>query len=66
MKINSNTVKLENEAYKEIESLIKRIASNNKISNVESVQIKLSKTNGIIKFKTAEENVDVVSRELAC
>jgi hypothetical protein len=42
--------KTEKNAYEELEEIIKKIASENKIENVKSVSIKLSKENGVVKF----------------
>jgi len=53
MKINSNTIKLEKETYSQLEKIIKKIASENKINNIKSVEVKLSKENGLITFKKA-------------
>ena len=52
MKINSNTFSINRESkeFQSIEDIIKRIASENKIENVEEVQIKLSKDEGMVKF----------------
>ena len=55
MKINSNTVKLEKESYKQLEEIAKKIASENKIENVENIQIKLSKDNGVVKFAIIDD-----------
>jgi len=57
MKINSNTIKLEKESYQKLENIIKKIASENKIENVENIEIKLSKNSGVVKFagKPSEE-----------
>jgi len=56
MKINSNTVCLKDEDFENIESFVKKIASDNNISNVESVRIKLSSDEGVVYFKTKEED----------
>jgi len=52
MKINSNTFSInkESEEFQSIEDIIKRIASENKIENVEEVQIKISKDGSTVKF----------------
>jgi len=59
MKINSNTVGITKESseYKELEDIITKIASENKIDNVERVAISLSQDKGIIGFKVAQEGV---------
>lgn len=58
MKINSNTIMIENteNSYKEIESSIKKLAEENKIDNVESVHISLKRDSGKILFKKSYEN----------
>ena len=56
MKINSNTIKLEKESYQKLENIIKKIASKNKIENVENIEIKLSKDSGVVKFAIEEDN----------
>ena len=58
MKINSNTLKLEKESHEKLEEIIKKIASENKIENVKSVQIKLSKENGIVRFAVIDDWAD--------
>ena len=58
MKINSNTIKLEKESFEKLETVIKKIASENKIENVSGVQIKLSKENGIVKFAIIDDWAD--------
>jgi len=57
MKINSNTIYLTKESlgYEELEDAIKKIASENNIDNVDSIQISLSPEKGIINFKSAQE-----------
>jgi len=54
MKLNSNTFTLEGESYKELENIIKKIASENEIKDVMGVDIKLSKDEGLIRFVIAE------------
>ena len=56
MKINSNTIKLEKKSHVELENIIKKIAVDNKIENVGSVEVKLSKNNGVVKFAIIDEN----------
>jgi len=53
MKLNSNTIKLEKEQFTQLESIIKKIASENSIKNVEAINISLDKDKGIVKFKKA-------------
>ena len=57
MKINSNTIYIEKESseYNELESIIKKIASENNVENVESIQISLSPDKGVIGFKSAQD-----------
>ncbi len=57
MKINSNTIYITKESseYAELENVIKKVASENKIDNVESIQISLSSDKGIIGFKVAQD-----------
>lgn len=57
MKINSNTIYIEKESseYGELETIIKKIASENEIDNVESIQISLSSDEGVIGFKVAQD-----------
>ena len=58
MKINSNTIKLEKKSYQKLEEIIKKIASKNKIENVENIEIKLSKESGIVKFAIIDDWAD--------
>jgi hypothetical protein len=55
MKINSNTFSLEKEAYEELENVVRKIAEENEISDVEEINIKISKDEGIVLFKQAKE-----------
>ena len=57
MKINSNIIKLEKESFEQLEEVIKKIASENKIENVEGVEVRLSKDNGVVKFKSAADSI---------
>lgn len=50
MRINSNTMVLTKEQFIGIEDVIKRVAFENKISNVKDIQINISKDKGIVKF----------------
>ena len=66
MKINSNTIKLEKESYQKLEEVIKKIASENKIENVENVEVRLSKNGGIVKFAiNRDEDVGEIETVLA-
>jgi hypothetical protein len=56
MKINSNTIKLEEETRKAIEDAISKIASENNIDSVKFANVFLTPNNGIIKFAFAEED----------
>lgn len=53
MKLNSNTIALEEQDYKNLEGVIKKIASENNIEDVEQIQISLTANEGVISFKTA-------------
>ena len=57
MKINSNTLNLIKESYdfKALEQIIHKVASENNIENVESVEITLAQNQGIVGFKIAQE-----------
>ena len=60
MKINSNTIKLEKEAYEQLETIVKKIAQDNKIENVSGVEIKFSKDSGVVKFAISDiDELDV-------
>lgn len=56
MKVNNNTISLTKESseYQELENIIKKIASENEINSVETVNISLDKNQGLVGFKTAE------------
>lgn len=58
MKINSNTISLDKAELASIETIIKKIATENNISDVEEVRISLNQEKGLVSFKTAisEEN----------
>ena len=53
MKINSNTIKLDKGDFKNVESILKKIASDNGIGDINSIEIKLSKDSGLVSFKKA-------------
>lgn len=55
MKINSNTIKLEKESYEQLETIVKKVAEENKIENVSGIEIKLSKETGVVKFSLEDE-----------
>ena len=55
MKINSNTFSLEKEAYEELETVVRKIAEENEIEDVEEINIKISKEEGVVIFKQAKE-----------
>jgi hypothetical protein len=57
MKVNSNTISLDREDYTAVEEVIKKIASDNKIDNVNEVNVVLSSDSGTVKFKLAETEV---------
>lgn len=54
---------LDKASYEKIEKVFKKIASDNNIENVESINMVLSKEDGIIKFKTAEGIEDIKNVE---
>lgn len=55
MKVNSNTIKINSNdsEFKELESVMSKIASNNGIDSVEAITIFLEKDSGKVKFKRA-------------
>ena len=53
MKINSNTISLEKEDHAKLEEIVTKIASDNKIDNVEEINIVLSQDKGLVSFKEA-------------
>lgn len=55
MQINSSTIKISGEVYKQIEGIVSKIASANNINNVESIKISLNENSGVVSFKIAEE-----------
>lgn len=57
MKVNSNTIHLseETQEYKDLEAIIKKVASDNGVEDVFSISIALSPEKGLINFKTAQE-----------
>jgi hypothetical protein len=61
MKINSNTISLDNQDtnFKALESIITKIAKDNSIKNVNSIKIELAADSGIINFKVAAEGDEV-------
>jgi hypothetical protein len=56
MKINSNTISIDKKSaeYQALERVVLKVAAQNGIKDVESVQIKLSEDQGIMGFKTSE------------
>lgn len=52
-KVNSNTISLGSEDYSRIEKILKKVASDNNINGVSSIDIILSEDSGIVGFKTA-------------
>lgn len=54
MKINSTTFTLEKESYSELESILKKIASDNNIEDVAGISINISEDGGILKFAISE------------
>jgi len=55
MQLNSNTIALSSEDYTKLENLVTKLATENKIENVESIHIAITKDSGIIRFRTAED-----------
>ena len=51
MKINSNTISLDREDYEKLEGVIKKIASDNGIENVNEIHLSLEPDKGMIIFK---------------
>ena len=64
MKINSNTVRLEQEDLQQLTSIIEKLAEENNIDNVEEVKIALDQTEGVVKFKIARNQLEEVIKEL--
>ena len=56
MKLNSNTIKLEKESFEQLEEVVKKVASDNKIENVSGVEIEFSKDSGIVRFAIKEDS----------
>ena len=63
MKINSNTISLEKEDYVKLEDIVKKIASDNSIENVEEINIVLSQDQGLVSFKEAGKGCGYVSEK---
>jgi len=63
MQINSNTFKLEKEAQTSIESVVRKVAEENNISNVESVSIDLSKEDAVLSFVIASDSEEDDKKE---
>jgi hypothetical protein len=55
IKVNSNSfvVKSGSVEYKEIESILSKVAADNKIDGVEEIELSLSKEAGVVKFKVS-------------
>lgn len=65
MKINSNTVKLERNEYKELAGVIRKIAAVNGFNDIESVEVHVDPHESTIKFKTAEKGgLEVITQIL--
>lgn len=66
MKINSNTVVLAGGEYANLEKVVKKIAAENNIDQVESVSIYVDQKEGVAKFKIAEgrASAELVSQVL--
>jgi hypothetical protein len=57
MKINSNTILVEKGSaeFDQIEGILKKIAEDNKISNVKTASISLTKEDGVVSFEIKKE-----------
>ena len=71
IKLNSTMFQInkESEEFKTLESILTKIASDNKIDNVEEIRMLVSKDNGVIKFRIAEdkeEDKEEEKKEEAC
>jgi hypothetical protein len=53
------TIKLSHNNYFDIEQIIRKVAEENKIENIESLQIQLSKDNGVVKFAIIDDWEDI-------
>lgn len=53
-KKKKSSIELDNDSYFNIEQVIKKVARDNEIDNVEEVYIKVSSTEGLVMFKQAE------------
>lgn len=58
MKINSSTIVIdkESEEYRELESLLSKLAGSNNISDVEEIRIALDRESGTVRFKVSDED----------
>lgn len=56
--METKKVPLQDNEYFDVEQSIKKIAKANDIKNVASVEVEITPTKGIIKFKKAEEKND--------
>lgn len=56
--METKKVALQDNEYFDVEQSIKKIAKENDIKNVASVEVEITPTKGIIKFKQAEDNND--------
>jgi hypothetical protein len=56
--MENKKVTLEDNEYFDVEQSIKKIAKENNITNVASVEVEITPTKGVIKFKKAEESND--------
>lgn len=63
MKLNSNTIILDETDRKALEDIIVKVASSNEIENVESISIHLSSTDGSVKFKTSTDVYEFISNK---
>ena len=66
MKINSNTITIDEKAHKEIEEVLMKVAEEHGIINVREAQIILDPSKGIVSFKVAsDEEIDQLISDMA-
>jgi hypothetical protein len=53
--IKKSSIELDDNSYFDIEQVIKKVASENGIENVNGVTVDITKESAIVKFKVAEE-----------
>lgn len=55
MKINSNTITLDEKDLADVTNAVKKIAEKNNVTNVKKAYVDLSSKEGIVRFELAEE-----------